>query len=125
MSELFFDDLNTLNNWSTHLLTILSNGNAIIAEMCRLSEMIPTVFRLNSKQDQLKYGELICDFSYFNNLDSFDRKLEENQSLQNLDDELKNDYLEVLTRFFLAFDSAHKYITDLNKFIDDLDDGWF
>lgn len=125
MSELFFDDLNTLNNWSTHLLTILSNGNAIIAEMCRLSEMIPTVFRLSSKQDQLKYGELICDFSYFNNLDAFDRKLEENQNLQNLDEELKNSYLEILTRFFLAFDSAHKYITDLNKFIDDLDDGWF
>jgi len=122
MSELFFDDLTTVN-YSSHLLAIVSNGNSIIAEMCRLSEMVPNVFKLNSKQDQLKYGELICDFSYFKNSDAFERKLEQNQQLTDLDQELKNNYIEILTRFFIGFESAHKYITDLNKFIEDLDDG--
>lgn len=120
----FFDDL-TSTGWSSHLLNIVSNGNAIIAEIMRLSEMIPNVFRLISKQDQLKYGELICDFSYFKNSDLFDRKLEQNQTLQNLDLELKNNYLDILTRFFLAFESAHKYISDLNKFIEDLEEGYY
>lgn len=117
----FFDDLTNL--WSTNLLGIVSNGNSIIAELNRLAEMIPNVFKLQNKQDQLKFGDLICDFSYFKNSDSFERKLEQNASLQNLDTELKTSYLDILTRFFILFESAHKYIIDLNKFIDDLEDG--
>ncbi|KAL0171455.1 hypothetical protein M9458_031766, partial [Cirrhinus mrigala] len=44
---------------------IVSRGNAIIAELLRLSEFIPAVFRLKDKSDQQKYGDIICDFSYF------------------------------------------------------------
>ena len=47
------------------VLRIVSRGNAIIAELLRLSEFIPTVFRLRDKNDQQKYGDIICDFSYF------------------------------------------------------------
>ena len=120
----FFDDLTT-SSWSTHLLNIVSNGNAIVAEVNRLSEMIPTVFKMSTKQDQLKYGDLILDFSYFKNSDQLDKKLEQNSSLQSLDEELKSNYLDILTRFFIAFESANKYIIDLNKFIEDLDDGCY
>lgn len=47
------------------ILRIVSRGNAIIAELLRLSEFIPVVFRLKDKIDQQKYGDIICDFSYF------------------------------------------------------------
>lgn len=47
------------------ILRIVSRGNAIIAELLRLSDFIPTVFRLRDKSDQQKYGDIICDFSYF------------------------------------------------------------
>lgn len=47
------------------VLRIVSRGNAIIAELLRLSDFIPTVFRLKDKSDQQKYGDIICDFSYF------------------------------------------------------------
>lgn len=47
------------------ILRIVSRGNAIIAELLRLSDFIPTVFRLKDKSDQQKYGDIICDFSYF------------------------------------------------------------
>lgn len=47
------------------ILRIVSRGNAIIAELLRLSEFIPAVFRLKDKSDQQKYGDIICDFSYF------------------------------------------------------------
>lgn len=47
------------------ILRIVSRGNAIIAELLRLSDFIPAVFRLKDKSDQLKYGDIICDFSYF------------------------------------------------------------
>lgn len=47
------------------ILRIVSRGNAIIAELLRLSEFIPSVFRLRDKAEQQKYGDIICDFSYF------------------------------------------------------------
>ena len=47
------------------ILRIVSCGNAIIAELLRLSEFIPGVFRLKDKADQQKYGDIIFDFSYF------------------------------------------------------------
>lgn len=47
------------------ILRIVSRGNAIIAELLRLSDFIPPVFKLKDKSDQQKYGDIICDFSYF------------------------------------------------------------
>lgn len=47
------------------ILRIVSCGNAIIAELLRLSEFIPGVFRLKDKAEQQKYGDIIFDFSYF------------------------------------------------------------
>lgn len=47
------------------------------------------------------------------------------QELQDLDEEFRENYLETITRFYLAFESIHTYIMDLNHFIDDLDDGMF
>jgi WASH complex subunit strumpellin len=43
--------------------------------------------------------------------------------LQNLDDEFKDNHLEILTRFYLAFESIHKYIMDLTRFLEDLEEG--
>jgi hypothetical protein len=36
------------------------------------------IFRLETKQDQQKYGEIISDFSYFKMSDEFDRKIDNN-----------------------------------------------
>lgn len=40
-----------------------------------------------------------------------------------MDEELQKTYLDLLTRFYLVFESVHKYITDLNHFLDDLEEG--
>lgn len=40
-----------------------------------------------------------------------------------LDEELRKNYTEILTRFYLAFESVHKYVTDLNIFLHELDEG--
>lgn len=40
-----------------------------------------------------------------------------------LDEELRKNYIEILTRFYLAFESVHKYICDFNTFLHDLDEG--
>ena len=40
-----------------------------------------------------------------------------------LDDEFKFNHLEILTRFYLAFESIHKYVVDLTRFLEDLEEG--
>lgn len=47
------------------------------------------------------------------------------QELSELDKELRENYIDLLTRFYLAFESTHKYATDLKQFIDDLNEGYF
>uniref|UniRef100_A0A8C7GE20 WASH complex subunit 5 n=1 Tax=Oncorhynchus kisutch TaxID=8019 RepID=A0A8C7GE20_ONCKI len=105
------------------VLRIVSRGNAIIAELLRLSEFIPAVFRLKDKSDQQKYGDIICDFSYFKGPEYYDSKLEAKPDLQDLDDEFRENNLEILSRFYLAFESVHKYIVDLTRYLDDLYEG--
>lgn len=45
------------------------------------------------------------------------------QALSILDEELRKNYTEILTRFYLAFESVHKYVLDLNIFLNDLEEG--
>ncbi|XP_010788441.1 WASH complex subunit 5 [Notothenia coriiceps] len=105
------------------ILRIVSRGNAIIAELLRLSDFIPAVFRLKDKSDQQKYGDIICDFSYFKGPEYYEGKLEAKPELQDLDEEFRENNIEILSRFYLAFESVHKYIVDLNRYVDDLHEG--
>ncbi|KAI0224187.1 hypothetical protein LSAT2_024791 [Lamellibrachia satsuma] len=102
------------------LLRLVSRGNAILAELLRLSDFIPPLFRL---EQQNKYSELLFDFRYFRNADACENNILSKPGLEDLDEELKENNLEILTRFYLAFESVHKYITDLNRFLDDLEEG--
>lgn len=45
------------------------------------------------------------------------------QGLQDLDEELRENYLEIITRFYLTFESIHQYVIDLKRFLEDLEDG--
>ena len=47
------------------------------------------------------------------------------QKLQDLDDDLKEKYLELITRFYLLFENIYLYIVDLNSFVDQLHEGVF
>ncbi|XP_078609635.1 WASH complex subunit 5-like [Branchiostoma floridae x Branchiostoma japonicum] len=105
------------------LLRLVSRGNAIIAELLRLSEFIPPVFRLDNKRDQEVYGDIITDFSYFRQQDYFDHNIEKRPDLQDLDEQFRENNIDILTRFYLAFESIHKYVTDLNRYLEDLQEG--
>lgn len=120
------DFLDISNPCGTALLAMVSRGNAIVAEILRLSDMIPGAFRTDtSKSDAQKYADIIVDFSYFNNSDAFETRIESNSVLHDKDDEIRDNYLTVLTNFYLAFESVHRYVTDLNSFLTDLDEGQF
>uniref|UniRef100_A0A8D0HRZ0 WASH complex subunit 5 n=1 Tax=Sphenodon punctatus TaxID=8508 RepID=A0A8D0HRZ0_SPHPU len=111
------------NHCGQAILRIVSCGNASIAELLRLSEFIPGVFRLKDKADQQKYGDIIFDFSYFKGPEICEGRLEAKPELLDLDEEFRENNIEILTRFYLAFQSVHKYIVDLNRYLDDLNEG--
>ncbi|XP_031552063.1 WASH complex subunit 5-like [Actinia tenebrosa] len=107
------------------ILKLVSRGNAIIAELLRLSDFIPPVFKLETREEKEKYGEILSDFSYFKGPDYYENKINSKPELQDLDDELRENHLDILTRFYKAFESVHKYVVDLNRFLEDLDEGVF
>ena len=49
------------------ILNLVSWGNAIIAELLRLSDFIPAAFsnEVQHRHESAKYAELLSDFSYF------------------------------------------------------------
>ena len=58
------------------LLKLVSRGNAIIAELLRLADFIPPVFKLDNKFDQIKYGDILFDFNYFKGSEYYDNKID-------------------------------------------------
>lgn len=57
-------------------------------------------FRLNSKQDLQKYGQIILDFSYFNNSIEVEKKIETNpvkNIIYTIYRNLKNTYTFIFT----------------------------
>lgn len=60
------------------VLKLVSRGNAIIAELLRLSDFIPPVFRLE-REDQEKYKNIIPDFHYFECPEMYEGRIDANQ----------------------------------------------
>lgn len=108
------------NTCGQSLLRLVARGNAIIAELFRLSDYIPPAFR---SQTNNKYSDIIFDFSYLSNQVYFDNLINSKPDLQTLDEEFKFNHLEILTRFYLAFESIHKYVVDLTRYLEDLEEG--
>lgn len=105
------------------LLQLVSRGNAVIAELLRLKDHIPPVFRLDNKTDLQKYSEVIQDFNYFTSSETIEKKIETNEALRDISDEICEQYGDLLGRFYNAYESIYKYIIDLNSFIDEVDEG--
>lgn len=65
------------NACGQRILLLVSKGNAIIAELLRLSEFIPPVYKLESRQEQVQYGEILFDFSYFKAVEQQERRIDQ------------------------------------------------
>ncbi|XP_014242799.1 WASH complex subunit 5 [Cimex lectularius] len=105
------------------LLELVSRGNVIIAELLRLKDHIPAIFKLETKQDVQKYGEILLDFGYFNSPEVVEQKIENSLTLRELSEEIREYYGDILIRFYNAYESVYKYISDLNTFIEELEEG--
>lgn len=107
------------------LLRLVARGNSIIAELQRLSSYVPQVFRLESREEQQRYGDVVLDFTYFKNPIGFNKKIEDSPVLQAIDDEIRESHLSIISRIYSAFESIQRYVTELNSFLQDLAEGSF
>jgi WASH complex subunit strumpellin len=108
------------------ILKLVSRGNAILAELLRLSDNIPPLFShpgCTDTRDPLHF--IIPDFVYFNKPDYYDQGILNNPDVEELDDDFKQNHLEIIVRFYKMFESIYKYVMDLNRFHSDLDEGVF
>ncbi|CAG7822895.1 unnamed protein product [Allacma fusca] len=107
------------------ILKLVGRGNAIIADLLRLKDNVPRIFRLSTKTDLNKYCDIISDLSYFGNPEKFEARIDKTPVLQELDEELRRNYTGIISQFYLLFESIYKYVTDLNRFIDDIEQGFY
>ena len=107
----------------TELLKLVARGSAIIAEIFRLKDHIPELY--TNAAEERKYQGLIFDFTYFKNVDSFEDKIKENAELRNLDEEFRENYLEILERYYLVFLSIYQYVCDWELYVSQVNRGVF
>ena len=66
------DFLAANNPCGQNLLQLVATGNAIIAELLRLADFVPPIFKFVNIRDAGKYGDIIFDFSYFSKQEYYD-----------------------------------------------------
>lgn len=102
------------------LLGLVSRGQALVAELLRLSQHAPSVLQQSSSDSAGKYAALLFDFKYFKSPELYEEQVEANPTLTILDDEFREECGSVVERFFWLFDGVVKYYKDLSRFTDDL-----
>lgn len=105
------------------LLKLVAKGSSIITEILRMKDFIPEVY--TSAEEQIKFKNIIFDFSYFNKIDQYEEKIKNNASLRNLDEEFRENYSELLDRFYCIFNNIFKYFLELKNFVSQLKKGLY
>jgi len=113
------------------LLRLVARGNAIIAEVLRLSAHIPDPFKLDKPVTLRKYGAILIDYNYINEQekgkgpDYYERIIEQDQGLLALNQEIKDTYIKKLRRFYNLFEFIWKYGNELKQYIMDIENGHY
>ena len=107
------------------LLKLVARGSAIICEILRLKDFIPEPY--SNPAEEKAYSDIIFDFSLFNmnKLDLFESKLRANQDLFDKDEDFRENYIELIERFYSLFDSIYQYVTDWKTFVGQVKTGKF
>lgn len=111
-----------------NLLRLASRGSAIIAELLRLGENIPDAFREEKDirdPQQAKYAKVIFDMGYLKDPEEFERRINDSDEMIDLDAEVQENYDTIIQRFYVLFESIWLYQQDVDKYITDVNDGYY
>ena len=81
-------------------MRITSRGSAIIAELLRLSANIPDIFLpcptslsgSDNTREHLRYNDVLFDFQYLRSPEEYERKINDNSALVDLDQDFQENY---------------------------------
>ena len=139
----FLDEKNVCGQTLLHLV---SRGSAIISEVLRLSQHIPSALSgwLPAaasgaepaggssiggsgipSAEAAKYAPVLFDFKYLSSPEQLDRAVNTSAALAELDDEFFASYEEVLARFYVLFENVWRYNSDFARYLADLNEGFY
>jgi len=107
------------------LLRIVSRGNAIIAELLRLSKNIPVPILSSKEEKGSKYSKFIFGFEYFKDPDEIEKRINSDSDLLEAELEFQETYGKIIERIYGLFESIWRYYVDLSKFFSDVHSGFF
>lgn len=105
------------------LLRLSSRGEALVAELLRVSDHIPALFSLADRMEQKAFGDVLLDFAFLKTPALFEHKIENSAELVVRDNEIWEAHGPIICRVFDLFESIYKYIKDFVKYVNDLRDG--
>ena len=113
----------TVDLAASAFLRLSSRGEALVAELLRLSEHIPRLFLLQEKPEQKAYGDVLLDFRYLKTPELFEHRIESSAELVARDEDVWENHGDVIVRFFTLFESIYKYAKDFARCLEDLREG--
>lgn len=117
MDPLGQDEEHTAN---TALCTLCSRAQALISEVLRLKDRLPDVFY---PEQNPKFAPVLFDFKYLKTPEVFDERVEASSELLDLWDELRENFMPLIERYFQLFDRVVRYHYDAVRFLEDLQEG--
>ena len=108
-----------------YILTIVSRGSSIIAEIQRLSQYIPEDFTFPKQQTNHQYARILYDYDYFGNEAVIENEIENNPILSELNDECRETHIDIVTRFCRLFESIVRYALDFIHYLEQLAQDYF
>lgn len=128
-----FKDHHEDNICNSRLLALVARANAIITELHRLIKLVPSPYKYTSQDERVNarnedrsiLDDIIYDFSYFQDSQSHENKIEADLTLKRADEKFCDEFIDILTRFYLTFESVQRYSSDLNNFMIELEDELF
>jgi WASH complex subunit strumpellin len=112
------------------LLEISARGSSIITELLRLSAHVPDPFLLDvpggspqEVKERERYRAILYDFGYLSDQGNLDEAIDNNADLLDLDEEFRENHFELLGRFYSLFESIFRYVSDIQTYVEELDQG--
>lgn len=79
----------------------------------------------NANDASVKYQQILLDFRYLKAAEAYDEKIDSDADAVDLDEEFRENHMQLLERFYTLFDSIYKYIENFCSYIHDMHKGAF
>lgn len=82
-------------------------------------------YLLHAHRERAKYQRILFDFAYLKNAEAYDERIDSDNDAVDLDEEFRENHLQLLERFFKMFESVHRFVTDFTTYTQELQEGVF